>query len=124
MRKIWREIVFPTSIVLTVVGILLTAMGIVWIWFRDVNLGVFTDLVSYVENWNYYGLIAGIIIFPTGVFYLYDYLKKRKFLLEEIKTDRKSELVKKKAELEDVVKRLPKKYERMLREKEKELGIK
>ena len=48
----------------------------------------------------------------------------KKFILEEIKTDKRSEFIKRHNELRNTVKRLPSKYKEMLKEKEKELGIK
>jgi hypothetical protein len=48
----------------------------------------------------------------------------KRFILEEIKTDKRSEFIKKHNELRNTAKRLPSKYKKMLKEKEKELGVK
>ena len=44
--------------------------------------------------------------------------------LEELRTNKRSEIIKMHAELKSVVKHLPSKYRKMLKDKEKELSIK
>lgn len=121
--KIWREIRFPVSLLLAVLGLVFTISGVVWIFLRESKLGLLSKLAEFFGNWNYYLIIIGVVILFAGVWYAYDYISKKKFLLEEIKTDRKSELVKTKAKLEKIAKTLPRKYEKMLIEKEEELGL-
>jgi len=119
-----REIIAPLSVVLIVLGALSFLMGTIWIWFSNAEIWMLSSIVESLNNWNYYLFVIGIVLLITGAWYLYDFFRKRKFLLEEIKTDRRSDLVKRKAELEDIVKRLPKKYEKMLEDKKRELKIK
>jgi len=121
--KIWREIRLPASLLILILGIIFFVSSVVWLFFREADLGLASKLSSFFGDWNYYLIVVSIVLLFVGGWYSYDYIKKRKYLLEELKTDRKSELVKKKAELESIVKRLPKKYERMLREKEEKLGL-
>jgi len=45
-------------------------------------------------------------------------------VLDELKTDKRSEILKKRNKLENTVKHLPSKYQRMLSEKEDEFNIK
>ena len=106
-----------------VLGIIFFISSIAWLFFRETNLSLISDLSRFFGDWNYYLIVVGIVLLFVGGWYSYDYIKKKRYLLEEIKTDRKSEFVKKKAELEAIVKSLPKKYERMLREKEEKLGL-
>jgi uncharacterized membrane protein len=125
-----REYVLGFSITTTIVGLILLIMGIIWVFFRDSNdnptikLGFFTETVKNVGNFNYYVLGAGFVILIVGVWYLYSYIKNRRFLLKEIKTNKRSELLKKHGELEDTVKHLPSKYKKMLDEKAEELRVK
>jgi type VI protein secretion system component VasK len=119
-----REYVFGLSIIVMIVGSVLLLMGIMWYWFRDLQLGFYTDTIQNLKDWNAYLLVIGLIIFGIGVWYLYSYLKNRKFVLEELKTNKRSELLKKHGELKDTVRLLPSKYKKMLKEKEDELRIK
>jgi hypothetical protein len=77
-----------------------------------------------LADWNAYVLIAGFVILIAGVWYLYSYIKHRRFVLKEIKTNKRSELLKKHGELEDTVKHLPSKYKKMVDEKAEELRVK
>ncbi|MDH7506489.1 MAG: hypothetical protein QHH15_01710 [Candidatus Thermoplasmatota archaeon] len=118
-----REHVLIFSTILTIIGIILLFVGITGIWFQDIpkNFFKFSDDIL---KWSLYFLIIGFIVFVTGVYYLYGFLKNRKFLLDEIKTNKRSELIKKHAELKNTVKHLPSKYQKMLQDKEEEFNIK
>ena len=118
-----REFKLVFSIILTILGIIILFIGISGTWYKDVPknmLGLSDDIL----DWSFYLLILGFIVFAIGIWYLYCYLKDRKFILDEIKTNKRSELLKKHVELKNVVKHMPSKYKKMLKEKEKELGIK
>lgn len=125
-----REYIFGLSIIVIIVGIIVLFMGVLWYGFRDSNdkitiqLGPYTNIIETLGDGNAYFLVIGLIVFGTGVYYLYSYLKNRKFAIEELDTNKRSEFLKKHTELKDTVKRLPKKYKRLLKEKEKELRIK
>ncbi len=101
-----REHVLIFSIILTILGIILLFIGITGVWFQDItrNLLKFSDDLI---KWSLYVLIIGFIVFVTGVWYLYSFLKNRKFILNEIKTNKRSELIKKHAELKNTVNHLP-----------------
>jgi len=119
-----REYILILSIVITIVGFFLLVMGVLWYWFRDIVTD--NNALSFIYDlgdWNAYVLVAGFIIFFIGVYYLYSFLKNRKFVLEELRTNKRSELLKRHKELRSVVKHLPKKYQKMLQEKEDELNI-
>jgi hypothetical protein len=107
-----------------IVGFILLLTGVIYQWFKDLELGAYTDVIHQLEGWNYYILVIGIIIFFFGVYYLYSFLKNKKFVLAEIKTKKRSEFVKMHNELKKVVKHLPSKYEKMLEDKEMELRMK
>jgi hypothetical protein len=123
------EYVLGLSIITTLVGLFLFFMGIIWVFLNNgdkvtMDLGFYTDIINKLTVWNYYLLLAGFIILIMGVWYLYSYIKHRRFLLKEIKTNKRSELLKKHGELEDTVKHLPSKYKKMLDEKAEELRVK
>jgi len=119
----FRNFVLAFSLLLVIVGLVLMMMGVIWYWFRDLELGFYTDAINQLGDWNAYILALGFIALVFGVWYLYSYFKKRKFVLDELKTNKRSELLKKRAELEDTVKHLPSKYKKMLEKKEEELRI-
>ncbi len=120
-----REYVFGLSIITIILGLFLLFMGVLWFWFNDIVIeNNALEFIANLENLNAYLLVAGLIIFGIGLYYLYSYLNNRKFALEELKTDKRSEFLKKHNELKNIVKYLPSKYQKMLKDKEDELRVK
>jgi hypothetical protein len=115
-----REYVLFFSTIITIVGLFVFILGITGLWYQALweQLGI-----SEYINWNIYLLIIGFIVLITGVYYLYVYLKNRKFILDELKTNKRSELLKKHNELKNAVKHMPSKFKNMLKDKEDELKI-
>jgi hypothetical protein len=108
-----------------IIGLFLLVMGILWFWFRDIVIENTTlEFIANLEDWNAYFIVLGLIIFGIGLYYLYSYFNNRKFALEELKTDKRSEFLKKHNEIKSIVKQLPSKYQKMLKDKEDELKIK
>lgn len=126
ITSFFREYVIMFSIILAIVGFILLFFGITDIWFIDTTKSILsiTDDSNVFLHSGPYLLIVGFIVFVTGVWYIYSFLKNRKFVLEELKTNKRSELIKKHAELKSTVKHLPSKYQKMLDEKDEEFNIK
>ena len=119
----FREYVFGLSIIAIVVGLPILFIGVLGIWFGDVA----KDLLNLTDDaiaWGLYVLIIGLIVFGIGIYYLYGFIVKKKFVLEELQTNKRSELLKRHSELKEAVRHLPSKYKEMVKEKEKELRIK
>jgi hypothetical protein len=122
-----REYILLLSIITIIPGIIFIFMGVVYVFFisiADPTTSPLHFIKDPVGVWNDYILVAGLIIFGLGAYYLYSYYNKRKFVLDELKTDKRSELLKKRNKLETTVKHLPTKYQHMLSEKEEEFNIK
>ena len=119
----FREYVFGLSIVAMIVGLIVLFIGVFGMWFGDVA----KDLLNLTDDaiaWGLYVLIIGLIVFGMGIYYLYGFIVKKKFVLEELQTNKRSELLKRHSELKESVRHLPSKYKEMVKEKEKELRIK
>lgn len=121
-----REYILLLSILMMIPGIIFIFMGVVYLFFINITepTNSLLHFIYIIGVWNDYILVAGLIIFGIGVYYLYSYLNKRKFVIDELKTDKRSGILKKRSKLETTVKHLPKKYQRMLAEKEEEFSIK
>jgi hypothetical protein len=120
-----REYILGLSILTIIPGAVFIFMGVIYLFFRSIAEQT-NSMLHFIEEigiWNDYILIAGLIIFGSGAYYLYSFLNKRKFVLDEIKTDKRSEIIKKRVKLEATVKHLPTKYQRMLAEREDEFNI-
>ena len=127
MKKITgllREYVFGLSIITMAIGLFLLFMGVIFYWINNIELGFYTDIIQKLDQWNAFLLVGGLIIFGVGIYYLYSFIINKKFVLEEIQTKKRSEFIKKHKELKGIVKHLPSKYKKMVKDKEKELKIK
>ena len=123
--KFIREFIFILSIIIIIIGFFLISMGVLWFGLTDILIGNETLRIIYdLGEWNAYILVIGLIILGFGIYYLYNYLKNRKFALDELKTDKRSEFIKKHNELKNTIKHLPSKYQKMLKDKENQLNIK
>ncbi len=120
-----REYVLLLSILLLIPALVFIIMGIVYLFFINSVQSVTSPLhfISQVGIWNDYILVAGLIILGISVYYLYSFFTKRKYVLDELKTDKRSEILKRRSKLESTVKQLPSKYQKMLSEKEEEFDI-
>jgi len=116
----FREYVFGLSIITFIVGLVLLILSLIHYFLAEYQ----PEFIKNLDEWNFYLVIIGLIIFAFGIYYLYSYLKSRKFVLEEFKTNKRSELLKRHSELKDTVRYMPSKYKKMLKEKEEELRIK
>ena len=119
-----RNYVLGISIIISIVGLVLFLMGVIWYWMSNIELGFYTNIIKDLEHWNAFLLVAGLIILGIGIYYIYSFFTKRKFVLEEVKTNKRSEFLKKHKELKSTVKHLPSKYQKMVKDKEEELNIK
>lgn len=124
ITRFMREYILGFSIITVIIGIILLLMGITWFWFREiVTDSSVLNFIAKIENWNAYLLVAGLLIFGIGLYYLYSFLNNRKIALEELKTDKRSEFLKKHNEIKSIVNQLPSKYQKMLKDKENEFRI-
>ena len=121
INEFFREYVYGISIITIIIGIPITIFG---------TLGILTTVLqdsfgisSNIVEWSPYFLILGIIILLTGVFYIYNFHKNKRFFIDELETNKRSEFVKRHQEIKTAVRYLPKKYHDILQEKEKEFKI-
>ena len=115
-----REYTFVLSIIVLIVGIIVTIIPTIYYLMPDSE----PEFVSDIGGWNFYLIIVGFILLLTGIWYLYSFMKNKKFILEEIETNKRSEFLKKHAELKVAVRHMPNKYRDMVKQKEKQLKIK
>jgi len=116
----FREFVLVFSIITLILGLIIFSLSLIHYFLKDMA----PDFIKNLQDWNFYLMIVGFILLAAGIYYLYSYLKNKKFILDEIKTNKRSELLKKHAELKNTVRHMPSKYQKMFKDKEKELKIK
>jgi hypothetical protein len=119
ITNFFREYIFIFSNVLTILGLIVFIIGVTSI--LEIN---FLNLSQDVLNWSLYILALGFILLLAGSWYLYSFFNNRKFILEALTTNKRSELIKKHSELKIKTKRMPSKYQQMLKDLEEEFKIK
>jgi len=120
-----REYVLVLSILLLIPALLFIIMGVVYLFFissAEPTTSPF-HFIYQVGIWNDYILVLGLILLSISAYYMYSFFTKRKYVLDELKTDKRSEILKKRSKLESTVKQLPSKYQKMLSDKEDEFNI-
>ena len=119
----FRENIVILSIFTIILGIIILIIGILGTFFEEEVQNIFA-FINDISPWSPYILILGLIIFGSGLYYLYLFISKRNFLMKEIETNKRSEFIKKHGKLKADAKHLPSKYKEILKQKEKELKIK
>ena len=122
INEFFREYIYVLSIITIIIGIPITIFGIIGILTTILQDSI--DISSNIVEWSPYFLGLGIIILLTGIFYLYSFQKNKRFFIDELETNKRSEFVKKHQEIKNAVRYLPKKYRKNLHDKEKEFKIK
>ena len=120
IREFLREAKMIFSIILIIVGLIVFSLSLLYYVAAEHQ----PEVIANLEGWNAYLLVIGLLVLGFGVYYLYGFFKNKKFILKEIDTNKRSEFLKKHAELKTTVRYMPKKYQKMLKDKEKELKIK
>lgn len=123
ISSFFREYILCFSIILTIIGFIVFFLGLTGVFFQDIPKNLMA-LDESILAWSVYFLIIGFIVLVTGLWYLYSYLRNRRFIIKELKTNKRSEFIKKHAELKNITKHMPSKYQKMLREKEETLKLK
>ena len=120
--RFFRENILILSIITMIIGLIILIFGILGIWFQD-EIKNILEFMSILFPWCPYILIIGLLIFGTGLYYLYMFITKKNFIIKEIETNKRSEFIKKHVELKNSAKYLPIKYKEMIKQKEKEFKI-
>ncbi len=123
ISKMMREYVVILSALSIIVGAIITIFGVLGIWMKS----LLTDTLSISSDflvWCPYILVVGIIVLLAGIWYLYDFFRNKKILLDDLQTKKRSEFLKNHAALKDAARHLPSKYQKLLEEKEKKLNVK
>ena len=116
-----RELKLPLSILILMLGVISFIFGALYYLMGEEA----PDLIyTTIGVWNAYLLGAGFIMLLTGVIYVYGFIRDKKFIIEELQTNKRSEFQKVHLQIKNKVKKMPKKYQQMLHDKEKELKIK
>ena len=116
----FREYVFGLSLLIFIMGLVILFLGFMHYFLMDFE----PEFIANLDEWNFYLIIIGFIIFGIGLWYFYTYYKNKKIFFKQVISSKRSEFIKIHSDLKNIVRHMPSKYQKMLQEKEKELKIK
>lgn len=122
--KILQEYILGLSVICSIIGILTLVYSTLGTLIFYNYIDNFLGIADWILAWSLYILIVGFIVFIAGIWYLWVYLKNKRFLLKELEKNKRSEFLKLQAELEDAAHHLPSKYKKLLAEKEESMKLK
>lgn len=104
----------------------LTIVGVIGVFF-DENLPTYllflTDLTEPAGSWSYWFVVLGPLGLVASIWWLYDYVKKCKKLEVLIDTPSRAKFVRNLDDIEYLAWSLPRRYEKMVIQKKKDLGL-
>ncbi len=102
------------AVLVTLVGAVLSVWSII-----DLTLDV-----GILDDWAYWIIVIGLIVFVIGIFLLGSYLRLTSQFDRYMKIPSRAEFKKEQDEVEYIAWRLPSRYGKKLEERKKELGLK
>jgi hypothetical protein len=102
------------AILVTLVGAVLSVWSLI-----DLTLNV-----GVLDDWAYWMIVIGLIVFVIGIYLLGSYLKLTSQFDRYMKIPSRAEFKKEQDEVEYLVWRLPSRYGKKFTEKKQELGLK
>jgi aspartokinase-like uncharacterized kinase len=112
------------SLILFIVGIILTLWGILGVFVYDSLTDSIKDFVDSIGDWIYWCILAGPIILIAGGWYFFDNLRKRKEFKELMETTSKAKFIRNMDRAEFLAWKLTMDHQRQLMDKKKEFHIK
>lgn len=127
MNKIIREHMLMLTMILCMVGAIMTGIGVLWYFTFIQSIIVNAPLEVFAEKlgeWGWWILISAPVILIAGVWYFFDQIMARKKFNKVVSLNSKANFVKNISEIEEVVRKLPIKYRVRFEEKKKKFKIK
>jgi aspartokinase-like uncharacterized kinase len=112
------------SLILFIVGIILTLWGILGVFVYESLSDEVKDFVDSIGDWIYWCILAGPIILIAGGWYFFDNLRKRKEFKELMETTSKAKFIRNMDRAEFLAWKLTMDHQKQLMDKKKEFHIK
>jgi ABC-type nickel/cobalt efflux system permease component RcnA len=102
------------SVSMTLIGVVLAVMGL-----TDITTGT-----ASLGGWSMLAMVAGLIIFAFGIYWLAGYLRDVRDFKNLLEEQSKAAFIKELDDTEYLAWKLPTRFEEELQEKKKRLGVK
>jgi hypothetical protein len=115
----FRNHLLAIAVVVTIVGLVPTVVAYLVADYGGVSPGPswYTDLVPN-DGWNLWVKIVAPLVLLTGLWYLGEQLLLRRKLHRLVDTGKRSDLVRNMSQIEGILGRLPRSFEKRVQEKE------
>ncbi|MBU1158261.1 MAG: DUF3198 domain-containing protein [Candidatus Thermoplasmatota archaeon] len=125
-KRITIEYRFELSVLMVIVFALVTLVGIVGVFFEDSlpsSISFLSDISTPFGAWVYWLVIMGPIGLVSGIWWLYDYVKKSRKLGNLMKTPSKAKFVRNLDDIEYLAWSLPQRFEDRVLDRKKGFGL-
>jgi len=93
LEKFFKDFMLPISSIGTIVGVILTFIGVSGVFFDDKSWVKDSSVFDAIGNWDLWFLIIGGFLLIFAGFYLYDFLVTKRKFEEYIDTQSKSKIL-------------------------------
>ncbi|MBE0519299.1 MAG: DUF3198 domain-containing protein [Thermoplasmata archaeon] len=125
-KRITIEYRLELSVLMVIVFALVTLVGVVGVFFEDSlpsSISFLSDISTPFGAWVYWLVIMGPIGLVSGIWWLYDYVKKSRKLENLMKTPSKAKFVRNLDDIEYLAWSLPQRFEDRVLERKKGFGL-
>ena len=112
------------SLVLLILGLILTAFGILGIFYSDYFDGSVKSVIDFIGDWKYWYILIGPVLIIAGGWYFFDNIKKRREFKEFMETTSKKKFLRNMDRVEYLAWKLTPWHQRELSKKKREFKIK
>ena len=123
-KEYWRKNRRGLLLLITIAGLLITAMGVLELMEQFGTIDMEIPLVMYIDNWAWFLVIIGGIVLVGGYLYYRDFNKNHKRFHELMDTESKATFVRNIVEIEELAVSLGPDYESDVIDKKRKLKIK
>ena len=125
-KRITIEYRLELSVLMVIVFALVTLVGVVGVFFENSlpsSISFLSDISTPFGAWVYWLVIMGPIGLVSGIWWLYDYVKKSRKLENLMKTPSKAKFVRNLDDIEYLAWSLPQRFEDGVLERKKGFGL-
>ena len=123
-KRVLSTYTLHLGFVLFVIGIVLTILGIIGVFYYDQSPDSLKGVIDTIGNWRYWCILLGPILIIAGGWYFFDNVRKRREFLELIETTSKAKFIRNLDRVEYLAWKLTLKHQEQFMDKKKEFHIK
>ncbi len=124
INKFFHQYKIELSIFLTIFGAILVLFTGLGILAEEGSGSIFSTIKESLGGWIYWLIITGTVVLLLGVFYLFDFVSKRRQFYKLFNEESKSKFIKNMDRIEELAWRLHPKFEMMVIERKNKWKIK